>query len=82
MSNSEDVSRKAEGTYPTGPPGPCSKFIVESELLIYFVTLYVLFGAFYALCCVNLFHVWSLSLDNILLISTRILVRLITLSNL
>ena len=30
------VSRKADDAYPTGAPGPCSKFLVESELLICF----------------------------------------------
>ena len=63
MSNSMGGYRKSEDAYPTGTPGPCSKFLVESEL-IYF--------------CFSVFHVWSLSLDFILFISARILVPLIT----
>ena len=30
MSNSAGVSRKTENAYPTGAPGPCSQFLVES----------------------------------------------------
>ena len=36
LSNSAGVSRKVEDAYPAGAPGPCSQFIVESELLIRF----------------------------------------------
>ena len=70
-----------EDAYPTDAPGPCSQFLVESELLIcfcYFVCMILV--ALCSLLCLSVFHVWSLSLDCILLISTRILVPLFTLS--
>ena len=51
MSNSAGVSRKAEESYPTGASGPCSEFLMEFELLISFVTLFVLFQLPYVLCC-------------------------------
>ena len=38
MSKSVGFSRKAEDAYPTVLLGPCSQFIVESEMLIYFVS--------------------------------------------
>ena len=74
------VSGKAEDVYPTSAPGPCSKFIVESELLIYFC--YFLCIILVTLCSMLLlsdFQVWSLSLDYILLITAITLVFLITL---
>ena len=44
-----------------------------------YVTLYILFWLFFcSLLCVSVFHVWSLSLDYIFLISARILVPMIT----
>ena len=72
--NSAGVSRKAEDAY------PCSKFLVESELRISFS--YFVCRILVTLCpllCLSVFHVWSLFLDYILLISTRILVPLNTL---
>ena len=36
MSNLAVVSRKAEDAYPTSASGPCSQFLVESELPVYF----------------------------------------------
>ena len=36
MNNSAGVSRKAEDAYPTGAAGPCSLFLVDSDLIIYF----------------------------------------------
>ena len=36
MSNSAGVSKNAKDAYPTGATGPCSQFLVESELLICF----------------------------------------------
>ena len=36
FNNLADVSRKAEDAYPTDAPGPCSEFLEEPELLIYF----------------------------------------------
>ena len=37
MNNSAGVSRKADDAYSTGAPGPCSQFLVESELLVCFI---------------------------------------------
>ena len=76
MCNSVGVSRNAKDAYPTGVPDPCSKFSVESELLITFgfITLYVLFLIFYALCCVCLVFVPGLHSFNL----TRFLVPLVT----
>ena len=75
MRNSGGVSIKEEDAYPSAAPGQCSKFLVESELLIYFFTLYVLFSC--SLLCLSVVHVWSFSLDNILLIFARILYPLL-----
>ena len=75
------VIRKAEVAYPTGAPGPCSRLLMETELLIcfcYFVCMILV-----ALCfslCVSVFNVWSLSLGYILLIAAIALVPLITLT--
>ena len=69
MSDSAGVSRKAEDTYPTSTPGPCSQFLVASELLIYFCYFVLYYSVFYVLCCVCLFPCLGLFLDNILLIS-------------
>ena len=82
MRNSADFSRKGEKAYPNGAPGPCSRFLVESELLIHFC--YFVCIILFTLCSFlrsSVFHVWSLSLDYILLISARILVPLIALSS-
>ena len=62
-------------------PGPCSQFLVESALLIcfcYFVCMILV--TLCSLLCMSVFHVWSLSLDYILLITAITLVPLITLS--
>ena len=70
--------------YPTGTPGPCSQFLVETVLLIYiyyFVSMIFIFFLCSVLC-MSVLYVWSLSLDYILLIFARILFPLITLSNL
>ena len=67
--------------HPTGAPGPCSEFVVESELLIcfcYFVCMIVV--TLCSLLCMSVFHVWSSSLDCILLITAITVVSLITLS--
>ena len=83
MSNWAGISRKAEDTYPTGAPGPCFRFLVRYELLIYFC--YFVCNILVILCsslCMSVFHIRSLSLDYIPLISARFLVLLITLSSL
>ena len=75
MSNSVGVSGNAKDAYPT-------KVLVESELLIcfcYFVSM--ILDSFCSLLCMSVFHVWSFSLDYILLITTITLVPLITLSD-
>ena len=72
------VSRKAEDVGPTGAPGPCSQLLEESKLLIYF-NYFVCIIILCFLLFLSVFHVWSLSLDYILLISARILASLITL---
>ena len=36
ISNSASITRKAEDAYPTGTPCPCTKFLVEPVLLLYF----------------------------------------------
>ena len=75
MSSWAGVSRKAEEAYPTSAPGPCSQFLVESELLIYFgFFVHFILIILCSLLCLSAFHVWSLSLDYILLISASILV--------
>ena len=63
MCNSASFSRKAEDAYSTGAPGPCSQFLVESDLLIYFryLVCMILF-ILYSLLYLSVFHVWSLSL--------------------
>ena len=69
MNNSAGVSRKVEEDYPTCAPGPCFQFLVESELLIcfcYFVCMILV--TLCSLLCMSVLHVWSLSLDYILLI--------------
>ena len=71
---------KCKNAYPTGAPGPCSRFLVESELFIcfcYFVCIILI--TLWTLLYMSVFHVWSLFLDYILLITSRILVPLITL---
>ena len=79
MNNSVDVSGKAEYAYPTGALGPCSQFLMKSELLIYFCYFVcIIYVTLYSLLCLSVSHVWSLSLDSILLISAKIMVPLIT----
>ena len=81
MSNSAGVSRKAEDAYPTDAPGPCSQFLAESELLIYFCYFVcMILVTLCSLLCMSVFHVWSLSLDYILLITAITLVPSISLS--
>ena len=66
--------------FPTGAPGPYSQFLVESKLPIYFC--YFLCFILVTLCSLlylSVFHVWSLSVNYILLTSVRILVLFITL---
>ena len=80
MGNSVGVSRKAEDAYTTGAHDPCSQFLVEPELLSYFC--YFVCVILITLCfllCLSVFHVWSLSMDYLLLISAKILVLLVTL---
>ena len=77
MSKSAGVSRKAEEAYLTGAPGPCYHFLVESKLLTYFCYFVCIMSC--SLLYVSVFNIWFLSLDYILLISSRILVPLITL---
>ena len=53
-------------TLPVYATGPCSKFLVESEVLIYFC--YFVYIILFTLCpmlCMSVFHVWSLALDYI-----------------
>ena len=60
MSSSVSVSRKAEDAYPTDAPGPCSKFLVESKLLIYFYCfVYIILVILCSLLCVSVFNSWS-----------------------
>ena len=55
-------------------------FVVESEMLIYFCYLVcIILVTLCSLLCLSVFHIWSLSLEYILLISARILVPLVTL---
>ena len=71
--------KKEENAYPTGSSSPCSQFLGESELLIYFccfVRISLVISC--SLLCVSVFNVWSLFLDINHLISARILVTLIT----
>ena len=63
MSNPAGVSRERL-PYPTGAPGPCSKFLV----------------ALCSLLCMSVFNVWSLSLGYILLITAITLFPLVTLA--
>ena len=66
-------------TYPTGAPGPCSQFLVDSELLICFCHFVcMILVTLCSLLFMFVFHVRSLSLDYILLITTLTLVPLIT----
>ena len=78
MSNLAGVSRKAEDAYHTDAPSPCSHFsgVRVAHLLLLLCILVTLCS----LLCVSVFHVWSLSLDYILLITAITLVPLITLS--
>ena len=80
MSNSAGVPSKAEDDCPISTPGQCSKFLVESELLIYFyyfVCIILVYSCH--LLCLSVFQVSALSLDYIVLISAKTLVPLITL---
>ena len=44
-------------------PGPCSQFLGESELLIYFCYFVcIIWVNLCSLLCLSIFHVWSLSL--------------------
>ena len=78
MRNSAGVSSKADDAYPTGAPGPCSQFLVEFICFCCFVC--VILVTICSLLCMSVFHVWSLSLDDIIMITAIILVPLITLS--
>ena len=74
------ASKKAEDAYSTGAPGPCSHFLVASELPIgfcYFVCMILV--TLCSLLCMSVLHVWSLSLNYILLFTAITLVPLITL---
>ena len=55
---------KAEDAYITGGPGPCSKFLVESELLIYlryFVCIiFVILRSFVCICFPCVIFVYEL----------------------
>ena len=74
------VTLKADDAYPIGAPGHCSRFVVESRLLIFLCFFCTLFWLLHVLCCVCFFCLVSrLSLDFILLIYGRVLVPLITL---
>ena len=77
-----DVSKKAEDAYPNSAPGPCSQFLVESELLIYFCyfvhVILVFFIMFFVVCVCFLCLVFVPGL--IFFITARILVPFITLS--
>ena len=56
------------------------QFFVESEFLIYFCYFVcIILVILCSLSCVSVFHVWSLYLDYIILISAKMLVPLITL---
>ena len=61
MSDLPGIFRKAEDAYPTGAPGPCSQFLVESKLLIYFCNfVYIILFFFYVRCCVCQFFMYCL----------------------
>ena len=66
--------KKFEDAYPTVAPGTCSQFLLESDLFISYVAVYLLFCFFptFFLLCVTVFPVWFLFLDYVLLISARI----------
>ena len=74
------VCRKAEDAYPTGVPGPCSQFKWNPNCSFTFVTLKDILVTLCSLLCLCIFHVWSLSLNYILLITARILFPWISLS--
>ena len=79
---SAGVSRFAEYVYPTGAPGPCSQLLVESKLFIcmcYFVCMILVTVTLCSLLCMSNFHILSLSLDYIILITSITLVPLTTL---
>ena len=79
--NAAGVSRIAEDAYPTAAHGPCCQFLVESEFLIcfcYFVCMILVTS--FSLLWMSVFHVWSLCLDYIILITAVTLVPLIILS--
>ena len=64
MGNSAGVSRKANDSYPTGAPGPCSQCLVVSELLIFFfLFVHVTLVMSYFLLCDSVFTVWSYFFD-------------------
>ena len=67
------VSRKTEDAYPTGSPGPYSQFfsgVRVAHLLLLLCMYYLVILC--SLLFLSVFHVWSLSLDYIILISSRI----------
>ena len=83
MSNSAGVSIKAEDAYPTGAPGHAPSFsVVRVAHLLLLPCMYDFshFMFFVMLCSMSFFHVWSLSMGCILLITAMTLVPLITLS--
>ena len=77
MSHLAGISKKAENAYPTGGPSPCSQFLVAHLLLLF--CMYFLVALCSLLCIYVSFPCLVLSLDDILLITAKILVLLITL---
>ena len=78
MSNSDSVSRKA---YPTGASGLRFFSGVRVAHLLVVLCMYYIGYVLFFVVCLSVFQVLSLSLDYIPMISARILVPLITLSN-
>ena len=60
MSNSADVSRKAEDAYPTGAPGPWSSGVQVAHLLLLLCMYYFSYIVLYILCYVCLFSMSDL----------------------
>ena len=75
-----EKQQRAEDACLTGAPGPCSQFLVKSELIIYFCYFVcIILVTLCTLLCLFVFNVGPLSLDYIFLISARILITWILL---
>ena len=77
--NSAGVSRKAEDAFPTGTASRWSQFFCGVRVAYLLLLICMCdFSDFMFFVVYVFFHVWSLCLDYILLISTRILIPFIT----